>query len=580
MTPQDLAKALQLIWKGLRSASSLEGQTLDFKTEKGQPKETAQDLAEAAVCFANASGGIIVLGVKDTGTGPDVFVGATVDPSQLRSRIHALTEPPLVTEVEECTHEGHRLLTIRVPQGLDVYATKKGLVTRRWNDQCLPMRPADVSRLDDERRGNDWTAQPTERTTRDIDEDALLRVRALLRSAPDATRRKLADAGTLDILQALKVVTEPDHRLTRAGEILLCRDAQSTNDEILVYQYRPTPGGEAAAVRRWGTPLVLSFAETIDTIAARTGITPVNTSGGQQLQIEDYPGVAVREALANALIHGDYRERRPVQVEHSPEVLTVLSPGPLVSGITPQNILTSGSRARFPSLATVFRILGLAEELGQGVDRMFREMVRSGRSLPEVSEEEVLGLGTRVTFRGGPPNARITRFIAELPETEREDTDALLIVRLLCEQRTVTASQAAAVVQRDATATEGVLRRLSAGDAQLLEPTTGTAGRRHPTYRLRGAALAALGPAVRYHRRATTDINRKIIDHVREYGTINNGTVQRIFDVDVYQARDILRDFVGREILIRVSEQQRGVAVKYGPGPSFPEKRTANSKRT
>ena len=249
------------------------------------------------------------------------------------------------------------------------------------------------------------------------------------------------------------------------------------------------------------------------------------------------------------------------------------SPGPLVSGITPQNILTAGSRARFPSLATAFRILGLAEELGQGVDRMFREMVRSGRSVPEVTEEGHLGLGTRVTFRGGPPNARITRFIADLPDAEREDTDALLIVRLLCEQRTITAAQAADVIQRDLQGAEGVLRRLSSGDAELLEPTAGTTARKNPTYRLRSAALAALGPAVKYHRRAASDVNRKIVEHVRDYGTINNATVQRVFDVDVYQARDILRDFVGREILVRVSEQQRGVAVKYGPGPSFPEKR-------
>lgn len=282
----------------------------------------------------------------------------------------------------------------------------------------------------------------------------------------------------------------------------------------------------------------------------------------------------MREAIANALIHGDYRERRAVQVEHSPDVLTVTSPGPLVSGITPQNILTSGSKARFPSLATAFRILGLAEELGQGVDRMFREMIRTGRNLPEVQEEEAMGFGTRVTFRGGPPNARITRFIADLPRAEREDTDALLIVRVLCEQRTLTASQAATMIQRDIGATEGVLRRLSSGEAEILEPTAGTANRRHPTYRLRSGALAALGPAVKYHRRATSDVDRKVIEHVREYGTINNATVQRVFDVDVYQARDILRDYVGREVLVRVSQQQRGVAVKYGPGPSFPEKRT------
>lgn len=342
-------------------------------------------------------------------------------------------------------------------------------------------------------------------------------------------------------------------------------------EDVLVYQYRQTSGGEAAFARRWAPPMVIALSEALDSITARVGITPVNTSSGQQLQVEDYPLAAVREALVNALIHGDYRERRPVQVEHSPDELSVRSPGPLVAGITPENILTAGSRARFPLLAGACRALGLAEELGQGVDRMFREMARSGRSIPRVKvEHEGHDPSTVVSLSGGPPNIRVARFLSELPEAERNDTDALLIVLLLCQRRSAAARDVAPVIQRDPQATEAVLRRLSSGEAQLLEPTAGTVNRRHPNYRLRSAALVALGPAVIYHRRPATDIDRKVIEHVREYDTINSATVQRIFDIDVYQARDVLRDFVGREILVRISDQTRGPKVRYGPGPQFP----------
>jgi ATP-dependent DNA helicase RecG len=68
-------------------------------------------------------------------------------------------------------------------------------------------------------------------------------------------------------------------------------------------------------------------------------------------------------------------------------------------------------------------------------------------------------------------------------------------------------------------------------------------------------------------------VDRKVIDHVREYETINSATVQRLFDVDGYQARDLLQDLVGREILVRTSQQRRGPAVKYGAGPQFPSGR-------
>lgn len=160
--------------------------------------------------------------------------------------------------------------------------------------------------------------------------------------------------------------------------------------------------------------------------------------------------------------------------------------------------------------------------------------------------------------------------MAALPEPERNDTDTLLVIRLLCQKRTVTARDVALTVQRTVPATESILRRLSSGEAQLLEPTAGTFTRAHPNYRLKSAALVALGPAVAYHRQSSSEIDRKVIDHVREYGTINSATVQRIFDVDVYRARDILRDFVGREILVRVSVQTRGPKVKYAAGSQFP----------
>lgn len=465
---------------------------------------------------------------------------------------------------------------IAVPEGLDVHSTRKSLVTKRWNDECLPMRPIDVSRLDDERRGADWTSQSSGRFVTDADPDALLRARSFLRTAQDESRRMLGLASEADVLAGLRLI-HADGTLTRAGEILLCRRAGSTADDILVYQYRQTPGGEAAVARRWGTPMILAFSEAMDALSARIGTTPVNTSAGQQLQIEDYPLAAVREALANALLHGDYRERRPVQIEHSPDSLSIRSPGPLVAGITPDNILTAGSRARFPLLAGACRTLGLAEELGQGIDRMFREMVRAGRSTPTVVvDHENVDPATVVTLAGGPPNTRISKFVAELPESERNDTDTLLIVLVLCQRRSITARDVAPVVQRNVSATESILRRLSSGEAQMLEPSAGTVNRAHPNYRLRSAVLVALGPAVSYHRQSSSEVDRKVIDHVREYETINSATVQRIFDVDVYRARDMLRDFVGREVLVRISEHTRGPKVKYGPGTQFPtQKRRA-----
>jgi ATP-dependent DNA helicase RecG len=108
----------------------------------------------------------------------------------------------------------------------------------------------------------------------------------------------------------------------------------------------------------------------------------------------------------------------------------------------------------------------------------------------------------------------------------------------------------------------------------MIEPTRGTFRRRYPKYRLREHAMRALGTAVRYRRRGTDELDRKVIAHVREYDRITNRTVRNLFDVDVNRARDILADMVQREILTKTSDAARGPSVEYGPGPKFPASRS------
>ncbi len=560
-----------------RSASKVENDVLDFKEQKPQFKDACLDLAEAAVCFANSRGGTIVVGVADNKSGPDAFVGCDLDAGELRSRVHQLTNPGLLVEVDEVVFADRRLLEIRVPEGLEVHATVKGYTYQRISTDCVSMRPLDVARLSEERRGVDWSSHSSGRAVEDLDPLALRYVRRLLSTSTDAARRKYADFTDPDLLRALKMVA-PDGSLTRSGEIMLCSPGPGASEDMVVYQHRRTQSGENDTIVRVSGPAVTAFEEVLQLIRTRQSMTPVTLPDGQQLQIEDYPSGAVREALANAFIHGDWRLGVPIQVEHSPQYLRIDSPGPLVSGITTHNILTHGSRARFPALTTAFRVLGLAEEVGQGVDRMYREMIRSGRDIPVITED---ASRVSVLFRGQPPKVRITKFLSTLPETEQNDTDTLLIVHYLCRKKTVRADSIAETLQRTPEEAQAALKRLSAEPVDVLEPTRGTMSRRFPSYRLRAEVVAQLGHAVSYHSRAMDDIDKKVIEHINDYGEINNRTIQRLFDVDVYQARDILRDLVGREIITRSSTQRRGVAVRYAAGPKFPDrKRTRRSTRS
>jgi len=557
------------------TANDLENEALDFKREQKSRQDTAHDMADAAACFANAAGGTIVLGVADDVKGPDAFLGTDLDPTYLRRRIYDVTRPALDVSVQPLAYHGVTLLVIEVREGLEVYSSRQKMPTKRVGDRCEPMSTADVSRLDDERRGGDWSAASSLRPLADVDGDALSLLRSYVRRSSSTALSTLAESRTEDLLAALGLV-HSSGLLNRAGAILL--SPPQDGREVLSYQHRISAGGETDLGRRWNGPLLTAYAELVALLEARIGTTPVNLRSGQQVQIEDYPLTAVREALTNAVMHGDHRDHQPIQVEHSPEALTIMSPGTLVPGISPDNILTHPPKSRFPALADALRSLGLAERWGQGVDRMFREMIRNGRSAPTVGVRTGERPETIVQLAGGPPNTRITKFVSELPDRDQNDTDVLLLVSYLTTNKTITAVKLAKVVQRPEEAAQNLLTRIANDEDGFLEPTAGTKNARKPTYRFRGASIAALGPAITYQARSDTDRARKVTDHVREYGTVNNATVQRLFDVDVYAARDVLRDLVDQQILVRVSEQKRGPSVKYGPGESFPEKASRRAR--
>ncbi len=567
-------KALEAIYRGA-TADSQESEMLDFKLESQRSRsDTEKELVETTLCFANAAGGSTVVGVRDKPGGQDAFVGATLDTRELKQRIFELTNPHLAVDVEAIDFRGVRLVVIRAPESPEIHADTQGRAPRRINTECVNMSPAEQIRHREDRRGIDWSAAASDRRHLEVSSRALAIARELLARHLSPERQALARLDDHDLLRELGAVRQ-DGRLSRAGEVLFCPTPD--HSARILYLYRETPAGEATDSRRFDDPLLVSYVRVMDLVQARRRITPVTLPNGQQLAIEDFPNLAVREALTNAVIHRDYQLAGPVTVSHSPQIFEISSPGPLVAGVTPHNILTHDSKPRNALLAKAARVLTLAEEVGAGVDRIYREMIFAGKDPPRIDSnpERVL-----LTLTGGSPNTRIPHFVAQLPQDEHTDVDALLIIYRLCHRQAVSALDMESLLQKQPESAQVALERLADERVGVVEATRGTARRRFPKYRLREHAVRELGTAVRYNLRSVDQTDRRVVAHVREYGKITNRTVRNYFDVGVDRARDILADLVKRGILVKTSEAKRGPSVTYGPGPKFPPQTARRRKRT
>lgn len=548
------------------SARSLESEHLDFKTLGRSREDTLVDLAEASACLANRHGGHVVVGIADSPGGLTALVGSDLDEVRTQRRIYEVTVPGLIVTVSTEEVEGVSVTIIAVPRSPDIHQVR-GRATERIGTSCEPMSSTRIAAVLADRRADDWSAADSEITLTQVSARAEEDVRARLTSSADPERRSWATLSLSDIARRLGVLT-PAGTLTHAGEVLLIGRATSE----MHYTHRRTRSGELTVNERLTGASLLSVTRILELIEARTERTPIHLPNGQQLFVADLPDIAVREAVINAVMHRDHRTGGPIQVEHSDTRLAVTSPGDFVHGVTPQNILTTSSRTRNPTLASAVRTLGLAEAAGVGVDRMYAAMTAVGHRPPEFETD---GFRVLATLFGGAPNAPLTRFVATLAPDRQTDPDTLLVLVTLLQSRTVTAHTLAPLLQKGDLEVETALRHLAAPGVDLVERTRGSATHRMGTYRLRSEVLAALGPAVAYHRRTQDDSDRKVIDIVRETGRVNGRLVRSLLDVDASTASRIIGGLVDRGVLVKISEAQRGPSVTYGKGPAFPRKKSA-----
>lgn len=101
------------------------------------------------------------------------------------------------------------------------------------------------------------------------------------------------------------------------------------------------------------------------------GLLPMNEVIGQALRkaVPVYPELAIRELVANAIIHQDFAiTGSGPMVEIFDDRMEITNPGaPLID---PQRLLDHPPRSRNESLASVMRRIGVCEERGSGVDKV------------------------------------------------------------------------------------------------------------------------------------------------------------------------------------------------------------------
>ena len=175
-------------------------------------------------------------------------------------------------------------------------------------------------------------------------------------------------------------------------------------------------------------------------------------------EYKKYPTVAIRESVMNAFAHRDYRVPGSVMVKMYPDEMVVSSPGDLIGGITPENILHHAPVSRNNALAAILEKLRLVNRSNLGVPRIYSAMLSEGKEAPFY---EVYGENVELTLRGSVVVPSVRHLVRQLSEKGMMlDVDALIILNYLLRHREITVQTAAEICQRSVRKASEVMNKM------------------------------------------------------------------------------------------------------------------------
>lgn len=137
------------------------------------------------------------------------------------------------------------------------------------------------------------------------------------------------------------------------------------------------------------------FASMYDTIHTRY-------EGPHRIDIYDYPLIAVREALLNAIMHRDYGSSSPTLFKVFSDRMELVSFGGLSPELTESSLAEGISSCRNPNLAIILVKLGLVESFGTGIPKIFATYHKS-RTQPKFTIKPNMFKITLPKFQGNDP---------------------------------------------------------------------------------------------------------------------------------------------------------------------------------
>ena len=353
------------------------------------------EMARDVVAFANLKGGFLFVGIVDeTKEVNETFVYDDKKIFELIKQIQDRTTPTITLIPHRIRVNGTDLLVLEIPFSPQMHRTSKGEYLIRCNDGNRAIEPHEIATIQAEKGLIVYDQKTWNISGEWLDENRLQTLRSLIETKNNES--PYLDKTDADLLDSLGMVKEEDGRIKPTTTGILFVGNNKALRELPYYEVKYIhyfADGTYKPYEYRGNIIEVArdcFAQLKAEIRQREYI-----FGLFREYVEDYSEIVIRELLINALAHRDISRQQIIEIRKYDDggYLEFESPGGFPEGVTVENYLRK-TNPRNPNVMDILREIGLAEKAGSGFDKIFTDLLKKGKPLPEPEETE-----TSVIFR-------------------------------------------------------------------------------------------------------------------------------------------------------------------------------------
>lgn len=373
----------------IKKALGINSETESVECKDARGGFPKSPVAQTLSAFGNTKGGIIAFGIKEHNDRTLEVVGLE-DIANIQEKMITLSAADmsevLRLEYFMITLQGKNILVVYVPECNN--RTKPYHTKKLGMDKGAYIRDGNTDRRMTTEEVRDYVrnAQTDDFDSHCADDAAkedlsMDKIKNFLQKSADKTGRKFnkLDDSVLKNIGVITVCEDRTIKATIAGYLIFAKENPQNKLQFERYKIRCVrfrgSGVSSSIIDK--TNIFGTLDDQIDAMEAfilRNIRNSVDIVGTKRVERYEYPKEAIREIVANAVIHRDYRITETyTQVNVFEDRIEVFNPGNLPPGVTIQNI-KDAQESRNRIIASRLNEMDYLEEYGRGIDIVFDKM--------------------------------------------------------------------------------------------------------------------------------------------------------------------------------------------------------------